>query len=93
MRVMLKFKIPVDRGNETAEDGSLGRAIDDVTARVGAEAAYFFVEDGMRAGILIFEAAHGQDIMHINETLFQAVDAEIDVTPVLTLDELHKGFD
>ena len=92
MRVMLKFTIPVERGNATAEDGSMQRAIDAVVAHVKPEAAYFFVEDGRRAGLLFFKPADGAAIMHVNETLFKSLDAAVTVTPALTLDELHRGF-
>jgi hypothetical protein len=41
MRMMLKFTLPVDRGNVAFNDGSLGRTIEQVISKLKPEAAYF----------------------------------------------------
>lgn len=49
MRLMLKFTIPVDKGNEALADGTMAPAIEALVKKVNAEAAYFMVLDGERA--------------------------------------------
>ena len=46
MRLMLKFTIPVEKGNQAEKDGTLGKAIQALVQSVNAEAAYFALEDG-----------------------------------------------
>jgi hypothetical protein len=92
MRLMLKFTIPVETGNRTAKDGSLGRAIEALVAETDAEAAYFTLQDGRRAGFVFFQVEDQAQLAKINEPFFAAVDAEIDIVPALTLEDLRKGL-
>ncbi|MGI9474124.1 MAG: hypothetical protein ACR2NZ_21465 [Rubripirellula sp.] len=55
MRLMLRFAIPVEKGNEAEADGSMSEAIRELIERVQAEDAYFYMQDGKRAGIVIFD--------------------------------------
>ena len=41
MRLMLRFTIPVERGNEAEADGSLALAIKELIEKMQPEAAYF----------------------------------------------------
>lgn len=52
MRLMLKFTIPVEKGNAAAKDGSLGRAIDALIDAVRPEASYFALENGKRMRLM-----------------------------------------
>ena len=92
MRLMLKFSIPVARGNEAAKDGSLGRAIEALIEQVQPEAAYFMVDQGKRTGLIFFNETDQASLPKINEPLFAALEAEIDILPALTLDDLQKGL-
>ena len=89
---MLKFAIPVEKGNEAAKDGSLGRAIDALIKQVKPEAAYFMVEQGKRAGIIVFNESDQSRLPKINEPLFAKLNAAIEIYPVLTLEDLKKGL-
>jgi hypothetical protein len=51
---MLRFTIPVEKGNEAVADRSLPVAIKELVERVKPEAAYFHLNDGKRAGTLFF---------------------------------------
>ena len=92
MRLMMRFTIPVETGNRTAKDGSLGRAIEALVEQTDAEAAYFTLQDGRRAGFIFFEVEDQARLSRINEPFFAAVDAEIDIVPALTLEDLRKGL-
>ena len=52
MRLILRFTIPVEKGNEAAADGSLAVAIDSMVKQLKPEAAYFHLDDGRRAGTI-----------------------------------------
>ncbi len=92
MRLMQKFTIPVERGNEAAEDGTLGVAIDALIERTNPEAAYFTLEGGERAGLIFFEADDQARLPELNEPLFAALDAAIEIVPVLNQDDLRRGL-
>jgi hypothetical protein len=92
MRLMLKFTIPVERGNEAAADGTLAQAIESLIDQVKPEAAYFMLADGERAGMLFFDKADSADLPAINEPLFAKLDAAIEIVPVLTAADLKRGL-
>ena len=52
MRLILRFTIPVEKGNEAAADDSLAVAIDSMVKQLKPEAAYFHLDDGRRAGTI-----------------------------------------
>lgn len=92
MRLMLKFTIPVEKGNQAEKDGTLGKAIQALVEAVNAEAAYFALEDGKRMGIVIFEETDQARMPVINEPLFAALNAAIEIQPVLTAEDLQRGL-
>ena len=92
MRLMLKFTIPVERGNEAIKDGSLAKAFDALLEQVQPEAAYFTLEQGKRGGIIVFNEDDQSQLPKINEPFFAALDATIEIQPVLTIDDLRKGL-
>ena len=92
MRMMMRFTIPVERGNEAAKDGTLGAAIDALIEQAQPEAAYFTLENGERAGMIFFELEDQAQLTVLNEPLFAALDASIEVVPVLNADDLRKGL-
>ena len=92
MRLMLTFKIPVEKGNEAEAEGKIGPAIEKLVNDTKAEAAYFTMLEGLRSGIIIFEESDQANLTKYNEPMFAALNAEIDIVPVLTLDDLKRGL-
>jgi hypothetical protein len=92
MKLMLKFMIPVEKGNSSVADGSLVKAITKLIKDVDAQDVYLFVENGQRAGIVIFDEEDSARMPLINEPFFAAVNASIEITPVTSLDALTKAI-
>jgi len=101
MRLMLRFTIPVEKGNVAEADGSLSEAIkgliDQVQPeeaikglidQVQPEAAYFHLQDGKRAGTIFFEESDQARMTVINEPLFVKLNAAIEIQPAVSLEEL-----
>ncbi|MCP3850058.1 MAG: hypothetical protein GY694_07460 [Gammaproteobacteria bacterium] len=88
MRLILRFSIPVQKGNEAASDGSMAQALRELIEKVKPEAAYFHLDDGQRAGTIVFEASEHPQMAAINEPLFVKLNAKIDIQPAIGLDEL-----
>ena len=92
MRLMLTFTIPVERGNAAAKDATLGKAIGDLVQATKAETTYCTLIDGQRGGFLIFDATDPAILPRALEPFFAALDAAVDIVPVLTLDDLKRGL-
>lgn len=90
MRLMLRFTIPVEKGNEAEANGSLSAAIKQLVEKVKPEAAYFHLHDGKRAGTIIFEETDQGQMAAINEPLFASLNAAIEIQPVVSLAELES---
>ncbi len=92
MRTMLRFSVPVERGNETIKDGSLQQTLEALAQQLNPEAAYFWPEDGERAGLMVFDMADPSEIPQIAEQLFMNLDAAVEFTPVLNAEDLQRAL-
>ena len=88
MRLILRFSIPVQKGNEAVSDGTLAIALRNLVEKVNPEAAYFHLDDGKRAGTIVFEAPDHLNLAEINEPLFAQLNAKIDIQPAIRPEEL-----
>lgn len=92
MRTMLRWTVPVEKGNAMIDDGSMGTLIEAVMAKTKPEAAYFLAENGMRSGILFFDLKEPADIPRIAEILFRGANAAVEFVPVMNGDDLKKAL-
>ena len=93
MRTMLRWTVPVERGNQAIEDGSLGQAMESLLQQLEPEAAYFLAEDGKRGGMVFFDMADPSQIPQIAERLLLALDATVEFVPVMNRDDLRRGLE
>lgn len=92
MRMMLKWSVPVERGNEVISDGTLSRTIEAMLEELKPEAAYFFAENGERAGLLVFDMDDPSRIAEIAEPLFLNTDSAVEFVPVMNADDLKRAL-
>ncbi len=92
MRMMLRFTLPVEKGNQAFKDGSLGKTVEAVMKKLKPEAAYFSPMDGKRGGMMFFDLADASQIVEIVEPLFSNLNAAVDILPVMTGEDLRKGL-
>lgn len=92
MRMMLRWTTPVERGNAAIKDGSLTQTIETLMETLNPEAAYFWAEDGKRAGMIIFDMTDSGQIPQIAEPLFTNVDAAVEIKPVMNADDLRAAL-
>jgi len=92
MRMMLRWTVPVDKGNDMVEDGSMGTVIEAVMEKTNPEAAYFLAENGERSGMIFFDMKEAADIPRIAEILFQGADAAVEFIPVMNGDDLKAAL-
>jgi hypothetical protein len=92
MRVMIKFAIPVEAGNEAIRTGKLQRVFEQLIADLKPEAGYFFPEGGERAGFFIVDMADSSNIAEIAEKFFFGLNARIEMVPVMAADDLKNAL-
>ena len=92
MRMMLKFTVPVDRGNAALHEGSLGKVVETIMNELKPEAAYFAPFEGKRGGMIFFDLADPSQIVEVVEPLFLNLNAETELVPVMNGDDLRKGL-
>ena len=92
MRTMLRWTVPVEKGNQAIKDGSIGQTIESLLQLLEPEAAYFLAEDGKRAGMVFFDMADPSQIPQIAERLFLNLNAEVEFVPVMNADDLRKAL-
>ena len=92
MRMMLKFTLPVEKGNQAVKDGSLGKTLESIIKKLKPEAAYFAPLDGKRSGMIFFDLAEPSQIVEVVEPLFLNLNAATEIVPVMNGDDLRKGL-
>jgi hypothetical protein len=92
MRMMLKARLDTDAANASIKSGTMPDAIKSAIDRLHPEAAYFMPEAGHRTCFLVFDMEDQSQIPSIAEPFFEELKAEIEIEPVMNLDDLQKGL-
>jgi hypothetical protein len=92
MRVLLRYQIPVEAGNEAIRTGKIAQVNEALMARVQPESAYFFSDNGKRTGYIVFDLDDVSQIPVIAEPLFQSLNASVELFPVMNAEDLQKGL-
>ena len=92
MRMMLRFTIPVENGNQAFNDGALRKVVEALMTKLKPEAAYFAPLDGKRGGMLFFDITESSQIAEAAEPLFLNLNAAVELVPVMNGDDLRKGL-
>ena len=91
MRMMMKVTVPVEAGNAAITSGMLPRVVAEALERLKPEAAYF-VPDGVRTAIIVFDLKDPSDMPGVAEPFFSAFNAGVSFTPVMNAEDLKKGL-
>jgi hypothetical protein len=91
MRFLVKLNIPVEAGNAAAKAGKLGEIIQSILADQKPEAAYFGDDNGQRTAFLFLEMQDASQIPAIAEPWFLALNASIEIHPVMVPADLAKA--
>jgi hypothetical protein len=92
MRMMMKVSIPVEKGNDLIKKGTLGKTMQSILAEMKPEAAYFCADQGKRTGYIFFNMNDTSQIPSLAEPFFLALDASIELQPVMNPDDLSKAM-
>ena len=89
MRFVMKVSFSAEAGNAQAKNGF--KAIQDILEEQKPEAAYFFVDNGKRTGLLIVNMDDPSQLPALAEPWFLALNAEIEATPAMIPEDLAKA--
>ena len=84
--------MPVESGNQAIKDGTLGTVIQRATERWKPEAIYFTTFDGQRTAYMVFDLPDTSGIPPFAEPFFTALNASVELAPVMNADDLQKGL-
>jgi hypothetical protein len=91
MRFLLKVNMPVEAGNAAARAGKLGSTIKSILDALKPEAAYFTADNGQRTAFIVLEMEDASQIPAIAEPWFLALNAQIELRPVMVIEDLVKA--
>src|SRR3954464_11405173 len=92
MRTLLKVQMDVEAANRAIKDGSWARTMQRVLQELQPEAAYFTALDGKRTGLIVFDLKEPSQIPSVAEPFFMAVNASIEISPVMTMEDVQTGL-
>ena len=92
MRMMLRWTVPVEAGNQAIASGQMQSTISDLMDRLSPEAAYFWPDNGERSGMIVFDMTEPSEIPKIAEGLFNKLNAAVSFHPVMNPEDLKKGL-
>lgn len=92
MRVLLRFTFPTETGNPGIKSGKVGEMLSSVLSELKPEAAYFTAVGGDRGGFIVFDLQETWQIPAKIEPFFLALGAKVELTPVMTAEEVGRGI-
>ncbi len=92
MRTLLRVTIPVDTGNSSIVEGTIGSTINDILSDLKPEAAYFTTNNGQRCGYVVFDLKDTSQIPAVAEPWFLAFNAQVEFQPAMNAEDLKKAL-
>ncbi|MFE9254733.1 hypothetical protein [Streptomyces sp. NPDC006879] len=88
---MLRAHMDTVAMNELIRSGGMPQFQQRLQDMLKPEAAYFSLSEGVRSCVLVFDLKESWQVPIVVEPLFMDVNAEIEIVPVMTAEELRKG--
>ena len=77
MRMLLKASIPTEAGSASLRDGSMMEKLGSILEDAKPEAVYFFIENGKRTCLIIFDMNEQSQLASVVEPWFLSMGADI----------------
>ena len=92
MRVMIKFTFAADSGNDLIRSGKIGQIFERISQEIKPECAYFFPDNGNRAGLMVFDMERSSQVAEVAERFFLGLNAKVEMTPVMAPEDLQASL-
>ncbi len=83
----------INAGNKAVEENKIGDIIGRVTKQINPESSYFWANNGERRAQFVFDLKDSSDIPSIAEPFFTELNARVEFSPVMNLEDLQKGLE
>jgi hypothetical protein len=93
MRMMMKVSIPVEFGNRGVKEGILPKTVMAFVEQTKPESCYFTAVDGKRTAFFVFDLKEPSMIPSIAEPFFQNLNASIELSPTMNLEDMKAGVE
>jgi len=93
MRMMMKVSIPVEAGNKGVKEGTLPKTVIGFVELMKPEGCYFTTEGGKRTAFFFFDLRDPTMIPTIAEPFFMNLDASIELSPAMNLEDMKAGIE
>ena len=90
--MMVRFKFSAEVGNEIIRSGKIDKVLKGIMEDLKPEAAYFFPEGGERSGLMVFDMQEPSQVAQTLERFWFGLKAKVEITPVMTPEDLQKGL-
>lgn len=92
MRVMVKFRFPTESGTEAMKSGRIATLLPQLLEDLKPEAAYFYPDEGLRAGHFIVDMTESSQVLEVGERLWFALGGTVEMTPVMSPEDIQKAM-
>lgn len=92
MRMVVTLRVPVETGSRTVKDSTLPQVIQKTLEHIKPEYVYFFLENGKRTMRTVFEMEHAGEMVPAFEPAMMQLDAEVELTPCMTSEDLKSSL-
>jgi hypothetical protein len=93
MRMLMRVQMDTTAANQAIKAGQMMEVINGAAERLRPEAMYFSLHNGRRCAYFVVNIEEASQMPMMAEPLFQGINAEIDLFPAMTLDEVAAGID
>jgi len=91
MKMLMTVEFPNEPFNSLVKSGKAGQIMGKILDAIKPEAAYFTEQDGMRAGIFVFNVQNASDVPSFAEPFFLNFDAECRLRIAMSAEDLKKA--
>jgi hypothetical protein len=91
MRCLVRATLTNESGNALVRDASFAERIQTVLGDLRPEAVYFAAVNGQRAIYAVCNLESGADIARVSEPLWLGFNASVEITPLITAEEMQQA--
>ena len=91
MRMLMIVTVPHHKFNAAVKDGSVGAKMGKILDAIKSESVHFTSICGKRTAIMVVDLLDASKIPALAEPWFLTFDADVQIYPVMTPDDLKRG--